>query len=203
MQLARARALLVTEAQGLESLFNATSPGAPDRPQIIRRLAEDFVELSRSSARDGRDSEATAARRRAIGYYERLVREAPTYPMLDEVFYFMGLEYELAGDLMNARKSYYELIKRSPSSKYIPHAYFAFGEMFFEEAKADPSKLDLASQAFMEVLKYPAPANGLFPDALLRLGQIADQKGDAARAANYYARLKRDFPTSEAAASAP
>src|SRR5947207_1708009 len=42
---ARVRALLVTEIQGLESLYAATPKTSPDRPQLVRRLAEDYVEL--------------------------------------------------------------------------------------------------------------------------------------------------------------
>ncbi len=198
----RQSALLVVETQQLERLLEVTPPSAPDRGVMLRRLAENYVELSRSLARDGK-SGAPEARAKAIACYDRLVREVPAYPQIDEALYFAGLERELGGDWRSARATYYDLIKRAPNSKYIPHAYFAFGEMFFDEAKSDPAKLDLASQAFLEVVKYPAPQNGVMADALLRLGQIADAKGNAARAANWYQRLKRDFPASEAAAAAP
>ena len=45
-------------------------------------------------------------------------------------------------DLDNARKVYLELIQSWPQSKYIPNAYLAFGELFFNEAQGDPSKWD-------------------------------------------------------------
>ena len=42
---ARARALLITEIQGLERLYKRTAKKSPDRPQLTRRLAEGYVEL--------------------------------------------------------------------------------------------------------------------------------------------------------------
>ena len=61
---ARARALLVTEIQGLESLFRTTPKNAPDRPQLARRLAEDYVELERAAFRDKTEAEISATTRR-------------------------------------------------------------------------------------------------------------------------------------------
>ena len=78
----------------------------------------------------------------------------PTYAQIDEAYYYLGLEHELAGDLINARRSYYELIKNAPASRFVPYAYFAFGEVFFHEAKSDPSKWDLAKQSYVEVMKF-------------------------------------------------
>ena len=49
---ARSRQLLVTEIQGLESLFNSTPKNAPDRPKLLRRLAEGYVELESAAFRD-------------------------------------------------------------------------------------------------------------------------------------------------------
>jgi hypothetical protein len=57
----------------------------------------------------------------------------------------------------NARKVYLELIHNWPNSKYIPNAYLAFGELFFNEAQGDPSKWALAEQSYSEVVKYPRP----------------------------------------------
>jgi TolA-binding protein len=82
------------------------------------------------------------------------------------------LEHELAGDLRNARRAYYELIKTSPQSKLIPLAYFAFGEMFFTEAASDPSKDQLALQAYAEVLKYPPPSNVVYAEAQRRVSEV-------------------------------
>src|SRR5581483_1912821 len=142
----RSPALLRTETRGLENLLAATAANAPDRPALLRRLAENYVDLRKAGE--------PGASAKAIQHYGDLVRTYPTYPLVDEAYYYLALEYELAGDLMNARRSFYELIKNSPASKYVPYAYFAFGEMFFREAKSDPSKWEFAKQAYTEVMKF-------------------------------------------------
>ncbi len=194
----RSRALMLTEAQGLERLLGSTATNAPDRPELLRRTADTYIELARTSDAKARSD----ARRKGIELYEILVRDHPTYASLDEVRYYLALEYELKGDLKNARTIYYDLIRNHPSSKLIPLAYFAFGEIFFLEAQNDPSKNDLAAQAFLEVIKYPAPTNTILSDALLRLAQTYDRKGEPQKAKQMLDRLLRDHPDSEAAARA-
>ena len=168
----RSPALLRTETQGLENLLAATAANAPDRPQLLRRLAENYADLRKQGE--------PGASAKAIRHYAELVRTYPTYAQIDEAYYYLGLEYELAGDMNNARRTYYELIKNAPSSKYVPYAYFAFGELFFHEAKMDPSKWDLAKQAYMEVMKFPSP---IASDAACRLGLVFDAQGDPKGAA--------------------
>src|SRR5262249_51317521 len=107
-----------------------------------------------------------------------------------------GLEAERAGRLDLARKSYLDLIQRWPSSRLIPNAYLAFGEMFFEEA--DPTKLALAEQSYKEGIKYPPPDNRVHGYAYYRLAQVFAKKGDDPHAlsalmkANEYARRYED-----------
>jgi tetratricopeptide (TPR) repeat protein len=182
----RAPRLLATELQGLESLFAATPTNSPDRPQLLRRLAEDYAEQRRATGEGGD---------KAIDRYSALVQQYPNYALLDEVHYYLGLEYETARDFMNARKTYYELIKKYPSSRHVAGAYFAFGELFLQEAKLDPSKWNLAKQAYTEVLKFGNDA--LRPWAMWRLGQTLDGSGDAAGAQAMYARLRTEQSDSE------
>ena len=210
---ARQRALLVTEIQGLETLFQSTAKNKPDRPQLARRLAEAYVELESAAFRDKTQAEikrdelkktnaaaagqqqtqATqadgvmkAARRKAIDDYSIIVNDYPTYSQLDEVLYYLAYEYEQANDLANARKVYYDLIKKAPQSKYIPNAYLAFGELFFNEAQGDPSKWDLAAQAYQEVTKYPAPANKVYGYAWYKLGYVFWNKGELEKSLNAF-----------------
>ena len=71
------------------------------------------------------------------------------------------------------------------------------------DSKADPAKLDLAEQAYLEALKYPASVNPVFPDTLLRLGEINLSKHEGAKAKLYFDRLRADFPSSAAAGKIP
>lgn len=195
----RSRALVLTEAQALDRLLDATAKNAPDRPALQRRLAEAYSELSFTSS----GADAVRARDEAIKYYTALNNEYPNFAQRDEVLYFLALSHELNGNLRQARATYFDLIKTSPQSTYIPFAYFAFGEMFYTEAKSDPAKWDLAAQAFMECMKYPAPKNAVMADTLLRLGEVYVKKGENQRAQTMFARLRNEFPQSGAAQLIP
>ncbi len=185
------------EVDQLKTLLDSTSKSAPDRPSVLRHLGDAAEALARANAANGGDG--ATPRRQSIDAYQALVNDYPNYSQRDEAHYYLALEYELANDMKNARSQYYNLIKDSPNSKFIPHAYFAFGELFFQEAKTDPSKLDLAQQAYTETTKYPAQNNPLFAFSLYRMGHIAKQKGDAARSQQYFSRLDREFKDTEEA----
>ncbi|MDX2051124.1 MAG: hypothetical protein SFV15_01955 [Polyangiaceae bacterium] len=209
---ARARALLITEIQGLEGLYKQTPKKSPDRPQLIRRLAEGYVELESAAERDriasdikAQDAKAkkkdegkhrsdaarakkivTAARKSAIKYYTTMKDEYPDYSKLDEVLYYLAYEHEQAGDYKNARKVYYELVQKAPKSSYIPNAYLAFGELFFQEAQGDPSKWALAESAYKEVAKYPPPTNKVYGYSRYKLGYVYWNSGELPKALNEF-----------------
>jgi TolA-binding protein len=206
--LARPRALLTAEVQALESLFGATPTSSPDRPKLLRRLAETHVELAAASAREpGGEKAAAQARASAMKHYRRLASEYPRWCMTtpadptqatgcsDEVLYYLALEAERGRELDTARKAYLELIQMWPASHFVPHAYFAFGELFLGEAAGDPSKLSLAEQSYVQVIKYPPPGNGLYGFAQYRLAQVYARKGDYARALSNFVKAAEHAKT--------
>src|SRR5580704_19036313 len=198
----RALALLVTEISQLQSLYNTTDLRSKDRPQLLRRLAEDYVELENAAFREKTEAEVRrdelkktnateagkqqtivlqrnksmlGARKASIAYYSLLVDDysgqpsktfpsnpPPSYPLLDEVYYYLAYEYEQGGDTVNARRVYLDLITKTPNSKYISNAYLAFGELFFNEAMGDPTKWDPAKQAYIKVIAKPPPENKVY-----------------------------------------
>lgn len=194
---ARQRGLLVSEIQGIERLFETTPKNAADRPVLMRRMAEDYVELESAAFRDKTNAEIARdeqkktnpqaagqkqadantadtvmknARGAAIKYYSMLKNEYPKYPQLDEVLYYLAFEYEQASDFKTARAVYYELINSRPDSKYVPNAYLAFGELFFNEAQGDPSKWEYAEQAYRKVIDLkPPPENRVYGYAYYKL----------------------------------
>jgi TolA-binding protein len=213
---ARARALLITEIGGLERLFKATPKKSPDRPQLIRRIAEGYVELEAAALRDKTEAEikamdnkkknpqlaskarsdasqakkiVDAARKKAIAFYTLMKNAYPNYSKIDEVLYYLAYEHEQAGDLTNARKVYYELIQKAPKSPYIPNAYLAFGELFFVEAQGDPAKWDLAAAAYKEVVKYPPPDNKVYGYARYKLAYVHWNKGEYPEAMNEFKKV--------------
>ncbi|MFC1642763.1 tol-pal system YbgF family protein, partial [Myxococcota bacterium] len=212
---ARARALLVSEISGLENLFAGTPKKSPDRPQLLRRLAEGYVELEAAAMRDKAKADiqvqdsrarkrrnsrakmesakanqiAKAARKKAIKYYTLMKNQYRNYSKLDEVLYYLAYEYEQGKDLDNARKVYFELIEKAPTSTYIPNAYLAFGELFFQEAQGDPSAWDLAEQSYSKVGEYPPPKNKVYGYAHYKLGYVFWNKGDYRKALSQFKRV--------------
>ena len=218
----RAVRLLITYIQTLESLRASTSRSAPDRPAILRRLAEAYVELEssalqnqtlagvRAESANGKDPKAAqaargeaaragktvvAARKAAIKYYAQLKTQYPNWCQShniadppkstgcsDEVLYFLAYEHEQASQPEEARKVYFELIQRHPASQYIPNAYLAFGELFFNEAQGDPAKWQLAEQSYKEVVKYPPPKNTMYGYARYKLAFVHWKQGELAPA---------------------
>lgn len=176
------RALLTTEAKALERLFRATPQGDPDRPALLRRIAQAHVDLARDAAGAQDKTGAAHHRSEAIRYYEQFVTDHAGHQEMDQVLYYLALEQERSGDLSAARKTYLELVQSAPQSRFVPHAYFAFAELFFHEARTDPSKLPMARKLYEQVVKHPGPDNPLHGWAWHRMGQAAWRERDPTRA---------------------
>ncbi|MBK9259845.1 MAG: hypothetical protein IPM54_08405 [Polyangiaceae bacterium] len=204
----RPNASLVVEIQSLERLLAVTKPDAKDRPLILRRLAEDYVELKNAAIRgielaqdpsraQGEiaklEKVAIAARHNAFKYYQELIHQHPKHCQtvhptdpaqsrgcLDDVLYYYGLELEQAGKPDETRKHYLHLIQSFPQSPWAPYAYLGFGEFFFSEAQAqgNPNKWDFAQKTYEKVIQFPAPQNEALGFAHYRLAQIHDHKQD-------------------------
>ena len=82
---ARARALLITEIQGLERLFKRTPKKSGDRPQLVRRLAEAYVELESAAVRDkiASDIKAQDAKAKKKGNAAQFKTEATKAKKID------------------------------------------------------------------------------------------------------------------------
>lgn len=202
----RARQLLIQEITSLERLYAQTPKGSSDHQQLILRLAEAYAELEQAAVRDKiqkdievqdlkrkKGSEAqisqvrkeiskakameAAARAKAIGYYRRMASWYSKYSKIDEVLYYLAYEYEQGGDMKSARDTYKALVDKAPNSEYVPAAYLAFGELFFQEATADPGKWAFAESFYKKVLEYPAPKNKLWGYASYKLGYVYWNQG--------------------------
>jgi len=203
---ARARQLLFHEISSTERLYKSTPKGTNEHQQLILRLAEAYAELEQAAVREriSKDieiqdlkrkkgskskmsklrkeiSKAKAvektARGKAIGYYRRMSKWYSKYSKIDEVLYYLAYEYEQAGDMKKARDTYKELVAKAPNSQYVPAAYLAFGELFFQEATADPSKWAFAEAFYKKVLGYPAPKNKFWGYAAYKLGYVYWNQG--------------------------
>jgi hypothetical protein len=186
----RRQELLLREIEGLERLAKRAVKNDPTRPQLLRRIAETLVELRYAARRQRLRAESlqdgpealeakkleARANRRAVTYYTALITSYPKYAKLDEALYYLAYEHEQRGDASNARKRYFELIEKAPQSPHVPGAFLAFGELFREEARADPRKWALAEGAYREVTRYPAPQNRLACFAHYRLVEVCAER---------------------------
>jgi TolA-binding protein len=194
----RSLELIETELHGLDALLNATPTNAPDHVDLLRRLAEDFAEAEIVASAEGKATAATNARTQAIRTYSSLISDHPTYRKIDEVFFYLAVEYEHAKDVTNARKNYFALISKAPQSPFVPRAYLAFGELFFDEGANDPTKFSLAASAYREVVKYPPPKNEAYGYAWYKLGWVSRLQGDhdeAVKAFNKAIEFATSYPS--------
>jgi hypothetical protein len=103
--------------------------------------------------------------------------------------YLQAYAIEQREDLPAARKAYYEIVAKTPKSAYVPAVYLAFAELFARESASDPSKWELARQAYREVVKYPPPQNRVYAYALLRNAEIDRVKEEPAQALGGFKRV--------------
>jgi hypothetical protein len=191
----RARAAVVAELNGLERLVETAAKDSPDRLRLLHRIAEDYVELRSAAMRDelrlsGSEAEqasaqVSAARTQAIAHYQLLLEAFPSYGDRDDVFFGLAIEYGWSNDLKRLRENLFFIIREAPRSRYIPLAYFVFGEMFFAEAATDSLKKPLAVAAFKEVLRYPSPPNRALCLSRERLARLAGSPRSPQEPLNY------------------
>jgi tetratricopeptide (TPR) repeat protein len=113
------------------------------------------------------------------------------------VLFYLAHEHQQDGAPDEARKVYLDLIKGWPLSRYLPTAYVALADMYFDEATRDPAKLALAEKAYKEALRR-SPAE--HPYVHYKLGFVHWNKGDFAQA---MAEMLKAIEASEATAKPP
>jgi TolA-binding protein len=156
----RSSATIATEMQRLELRLAKSPSFATDRPQLIRRLAEGYLELEAALKEErGSPEDVKKARDKAIERYEQLEAEQPKSEAMDEALYDLALAYLRSGDLGRARQTLLNLIKRFPSSPFIARTNYAFGIAVREEAGTDPAKKELARKAFEKAAHFSKPGD--------------------------------------------
>jgi len=71
----------------------------------------------------------------AVARYKEIVQRHPTYPRLDEVLFFLGENLWKQGNQKEALAAYKLLVTRYDRSRYVPDAWMAFGEHYFNAAE--------------------------------------------------------------------
>ncbi|WP_242346770.1 tetratricopeptide repeat protein [Anaeromyxobacter terrae] len=132
----------------------------------------------------------------AVALYKAIIAKYPKYPRLDEVLYFLAENLSQHDRFdPDALKAYRALIQRFPNSRYVPDAWMAFGEYYFEKAnKADRTgNLKQALESYKKAAEYQE--SSVYAYALYKQGWVHynlgeyDQSLELFRAVIYFGEL--------------
>jgi TolA-binding protein len=134
------------EVASLERNLSLASAPAHDAASTALALGDAETELAELDP-SGADELLASAKR----HYQ--LSASGSGPETAEAKYRLGVLAECDHDLPTARKLYFQVVSEAPRGPLLPYAYFAFGELFAEESKQDPSKTELARQSYAECTK--------------------------------------------------
>ncbi|HEY3355705.1 MAG TPA: tetratricopeptide repeat protein [Polyangia bacterium] len=105
----------------LEAQVAATDDASPAKAELLHRLAERYRDA-------GRPAQVIATCRRLVdgAAFQRYARR-------DEALFTLAYTLQAEQQLPDARRVYQRLIKDFPASRFIPDAYLAFGDYYFEQ----------------------------------------------------------------------
>ncbi len=128
-----------------DQLIALGTRGAPR--EIDRLMAEKRdLEVQQKKLRD-----------QAVALYGAIIKRYPKYPRLDEVLYFLAENLSKRNRYdPDALKAYGALIERFPKSRFVPDAWMALGEYWFEKATGDArtKNLQKALGAYRKAAEY-------------------------------------------------
>ncbi len=118
---------------------------AKDKPAMDRAKQEkaDLIEQSKAQAKI------------AVEKYSQIVQQWKEFARTDEVLYFLGQNLMESGDEKRGLIAYKRLIEKYPKSKYLPDAYLAFGEYYFNNSKGKHEQLEKALDNYKHASEYP------------------------------------------------
>lgn len=137
-------------ARGLEEkIFDAKEGG---NAQLAKQLRAQQIAL---------DKKSTVVREAAIKAYVQIRDKFQSYEAYDQILFAIAYEIDqMAIEVSDAttksayraraREFYQQLIRNYPNSKYIPHAWMAYGEYYFHEEK----NVQQAMKAYEQVVEW-------------------------------------------------
>lgn len=168
--------LLVTQIQGLESLLGSTPTTAPDRPSLIRRLADSYVELESSAFRKKIESRA---------HEGEIRRESPTAAAAARAEGDRSEKIEISAR-QAAEKSYEHLRADYPRwcQSTGPKSSGCLDEVLYNLAYEyeQDHKLDEARKVYLGLIS-DWPQSRYIPNAYLAFGELffTEAQGDPTR----------------------
>jgi TolA-binding protein len=132
---------MVTQAQldALGRLVDATPDDSADKPALLHRRAELYLQQADFyAAHPERPAAADKGTQWQLAGAKELLTAAElprfsTYARADEVLFRLARELTVAHREAAGRRFFKQLITDYPQSKFIPDAFFAFGDFYFEQ----------------------------------------------------------------------
>ena len=160
-----------------ESRYFFFQANAKDDEWLAAKNKEDAAGQAKALAdKDGEMKKAQQWQAEAITRYKQIVKKYPTYARMDEVLYFLGHNLWDDGNEKDALGIYKLLVTRYTQSKYVPDAYLAFGEYYFNNSKGQRLELTKALSAYKKAASYPE--NKVYLYALYKQGWCYFNLGD-------------------------
>ncbi len=123
----------VDAAKAIEAYraFVAAAPNAPQRPEVLRRLAD--LEMDRVEARiaDGRATGDKQDWKSAVEQHQYLLKTYPKQAGNDRVLYQLARAHELGGELEQSLAVLDRLVAEHPATLHLDEAHFRRGELLF------------------------------------------------------------------------
>ncbi|WP_342374864.1 tetratricopeptide repeat protein [Myxococcus stipitatus] len=112
----------------------------------------------------------------AVEQYTKIVQEYPKFERTDEVLFFLGQYLMEEGQERKALVAFKRLVEKHPQSKFIPDAYLAFGEYYFNNSKGKRPELEKALVAYKKAAEFPE--SQVYAFALYKQGWCHFNLGD-------------------------
>jgi len=120
----------------------------------------------------------------AIRRYKELIAQFPDYKRVDEVLFYLGHNLWEAGEEEESLGAYKSLITRFPQSPFVPDAYLAFGEWYFNNSDGKAAKLQKALEAYVKAASFTE--SRVYGFAIYKQGWCLYNLGDFAGAADKF-----------------
>ncbi len=139
------------------------------------------------AALDARAEQAAAAGRTGAAPGDTSARAAT--PTADQMYQNARTQH-IRGALTTARSGYQQFLQAYPTDARAPDALYYIAETFGEQTP------DSTAAYYTQVVGQ-FPRSPRASSALLRLGRLAENRGDRAAARRYYQRVIQDYPNSD------
>ncbi|MBN2493410.1 MAG: tetratricopeptide repeat protein [Deltaproteobacteria bacterium] len=199
--------LLDQEIEQLREIIQ-TTPDGPSKSDLLFRLAERYYEKARAiyftemqeydkkveKWMKKRETDPDAAEpkidnrksqvytKQTMDIYRIILKKYKDYHRRDEVLFTMGYNLYESGNKSEGVKMYWELIKGHPDSRFVPDAYLAMGEHYFNNDDVFNAK-----KAYERALKFEG--SKVYTFALYKLGWCDYNLGEYEHALEKFKRV--------------